>query len=84
MDNFDDDVQREDARANEDSNFIRKIDINFRKAFQALRSDLETANEKCIEAVANEIDDDNDYTPINSGQVVTHVVKSTVILPYTS
>ena len=76
MDNFDDDVQREDARANEDSNFIRKIDINFRKTFQALRSDLETANEKCIEAVANEIDDDNEYTPINPGQVVIPVNNS--------
>ena len=71
MDNFEDEVQREDQAANEDSNFIRKIDIKFRKTFQNLRTELDKANERCIEAVANEIDDGNDdYTPLASGQVI--------------
>ena len=71
MDNFEDEVQREDQAANEDSNFIRKIDIKCRKTFQRLRIELDKANERCIEAVANEIDDGNDdYTPLASGQVI--------------
>ena len=70
MDNFDDDVQKEDHAANEDSNYIRKIDINFRKTFENLRNDLDRANEKCIEAVANEVDEGNDdYAPLGAGQV---------------
>ena len=71
MDNFEDEVQREDQAANEDSNFVRKIDLKFRKTFQHLRTELDKANERCIEAVANEIDDGNDdYTPLASGQVI--------------
>lgn len=69
LDNFEDEVQREDQAANEDSNFIRKINLKFRKTFQTLRAELDKANERCIEAVANEIDDGNDdYTPLASGQ----------------
>ena len=77
MDNFEDEVQREDQAANEDSNFVRKIDLKFRKTFQHLRTELDKANERCIEAVANEIDDGNDdYTPLASGQVIIFFVFS--------
>lgn len=70
LDNFDDDVTKEEAMINDNPDRERLIDLKTIRAFKKLREELDAENEKCLEAIANEFDgdEDGDYAAVGGAQ----------------